>query len=81
MRAKCTSRLQVLGETMHEVYNLLKRVHASERDQLTRAHADRALTLLDDIMRQQLFPHDHTHDHTGRHRKKMEKKIQVLSVS
>ena len=45
-----------MGDSIRDVYRLLKQVHASERDEQTRIQAEAALGELDSIMRQGLFP-------------------------
>ncbi|XP_062508817.1 transport and Golgi organization protein 6 homolog [Corticium candelabrum] len=50
------SCLEVMGDSIRDVYRLLKQVHASERDEQTRIQAEAALGELDSIMRQGLFP-------------------------
>ena len=47
---------QGLGGELHEVYRLVKHVEASERDELTRGHAQAVLGELDSVMRECLFP-------------------------
>lgn len=44
------------GESLLDTYRLLKKVEASEEDELTQAHAQAALGELDKIMRRFLFP-------------------------
>ena len=44
------------GESLLEMYRLLKRVESSDLDELTRGHALAALRELDKIMRTLLFP-------------------------
>lgn len=49
--------ISVLGDSLHDIYRLLKRVEGErERDDLTRAHARAALGELDCIMRDWAFP-------------------------
>lgn len=49
--------INVLGDSLHDIYRLLKRVEGErERDDLTRAHARAALRELDCIMRDWAFP-------------------------
>lgn len=62
--------MQVLGESLLEVYRLLKRVEGVERDELTRAHSQAALGELDSVMRTVLFPEPHT---------RPQKKITILN--
>ena len=51
------SLLQVVGgESLLEMYRLLKKVEACDQDELTRTHALAALGELDTIMRKCLFP-------------------------
>ncbi len=52
----CTPHTQVLGDSMREVYRLLKQVLDTERNELTRTHAMAALGELDIVMRNLLFP-------------------------
>ena len=51
---------QMLGDSLLEVYRLLKRVEGSEVDELTRAHSQAALGELDSVMRKFLFPEPST---------------------
>ena len=47
----------ILGDSLRDVYHLLKRVEGeSLRDELTRTHARAALGQLDHIMREWIFP-------------------------
>ena len=62
--------VQVLGDSLLDVYRLLKRVEGMERDELTRAHAQAALGELDSVMRTALFPEPNT---------RPQKKITILN--
>ena len=62
--------MQALGDSLLEVYRLLKRVEGLERDELTRAHAQAALGELDSVMRTFLFPEPNS---------RPQKKITVLN--
>lgn len=64
-----TLYLQVLGESLLEIYRLLKYVESNERDELTQAHAQAALGELDTVMRAFLFPEQS---------KQLTKKISIL---
>ena len=47
----------VLGDSLRDVYHLLKRVEGeSHRDELTKTHARAALGQLDHVMREWIFP-------------------------
>jgi len=59
--------LQVVGDSMREVYKLIKGVAEYDADDITRTHAMRALGELDSIMREELF-----------RKPTLEKKIQIL---
>ena len=61
--------VQDWAEPLLEVYRLLKQVERSEKDDLTRDHAQAALGELDKVMRDFIFPKQG----------KMEKKITVLN--
>ncbi len=62
---------QVLGgDSLLEVYRLLKQVEGAERDELTQAHAQAALGELDSVMRTALFPEPNT---------RPQKKITILN--
>ena len=62
--------MQVLGDSILDVYRLLKRVEGVERDELTRVHAQAALGELDSVMRTALFPEPNT---------RPQKKITILN--
>ncbi|XP_048590647.1 transport and Golgi organization protein 6 homolog [Nematostella vectensis] len=48
--------IEVLGSSLKDIYRLLKLVEATDPDEATRVHAQRALGVLDAIMREFLFP-------------------------
>ena len=48
--------VEVLGDALRDIYHLLKQIEWTERDELTRIHAQAALGALDTIMREFLFP-------------------------
>ena len=62
--------MQVLGDSILDMYRLLKRVEGMERDELTRVHAQAALGELDSVMRTALFPEPST---------RPQKKITILN--
>lgn len=64
--------IQIMGQELLDVYRLLKSVESTERDELTRAHAQAALGELDVIMKNLLFPNGS---------KELIKKISVLDVN
>lgn len=67
LKGQSGSAVQVLGDSLRDVYRLLKQVEGSERDELTRAHAQAALGELDRVMREWIFP-----------QQTLEKKISIL---
>ena len=52
----CCLLPQVLGDSLLDIYRLLKQVESSECDEVTQVHAQAALGELDTVMRTLLFP-------------------------
>ena len=62
---------QVLGDSLREIYRLLKHVESCDKDELTRVHAQAVLGELDKVMRNYIFPEQS---------KELSKKISILEI-
>lgn len=48
----------MLGDSLHDVYQLLKHVAIASHDPMTTEHANAAVDQLNNVMKQSLFSHD-----------------------